>query len=366
MTNEFATANESSAPADARHWARHTLGLDEQTEPLDSAAMLRLVVKADYALTPEGIDAVQILANPLNLAARPELLKHGAALGKHQRHDEAVTAFIQQFFDLTCDERLRRWKSLVDKCANEPALATRLNRVEPGLDVELPPFTDNMNNNHLVQTCRDVFLSRPAKAARLRREFCEMWRHAVSTWEDVTDQALEKHRLFFSTVATWVDGFGELRWREARYTSKLLAIGRRWRTPIKSNDPGEDAAAVWNDAGTSSELGSWSSDRTMVYWCLFVATCYVVMLMFVRQWSAPDIKPSFGIQGMPPASVEQHFRQNPGLERVLRDVFPDEFEDMPKKAPAPPTLEQALQDLFRDDAEDKRGLDADPATQDKL
>ena len=231
MTNEAAITEASVLEADACRWAIHALDFDKQSELLDHAALLRLVVRRDYSIGPEMIDAVQIVSNSLSLTAQPGRWRQAASQGRHQRCLENVTAFVQQFFDLSCDERRRRWTTLVMDCAGEPASAMWLNRLERGLDAELPPLTDNSNDNHLIQTCREVFLARPAKAARLRREFCEMWRRDVSTWENVTDEALERHPQFLEAVAPWVDEFGELRWRESVEESEQQELRRRWVEP---------------------------------------------------------------------------------------------------------------------------------------
>lgn len=288
------TSRPSGADADARSWAIRLLELDEPVERLDAAAMLRLVAKADYVLAPECIDAVQIVANPSSFAARSGPLELAAALGGHQRHHEVVASFIQQFFDFSCDERRRRWKSLVGDCAKESALALWLNRLEQGLDVELPPLTENSNFNHLIQACRDVFLSRPAKASRLRLEFCEMWRRDISTWEGVTDEALERHPRFFETVAPWVDEFRDLRLHESsfqdRQKKRLNSRRKRWpndlrkleqlsAVPLEEPDA-TDFAIPLDERDTIEATGSSQSADRIAYWGLRLALWMIIGTFF--------------------------------------------------------------------------------------
>ena len=227
------TAESISVEADARRWAVLTLGLDKQTESPDAAAVLRRVTESEYALAPEWIDAAQIVADPSSRDAQSTTFKQAAALGRHDRCRAALTIF----FDLPGDERRRRWQDLVGDCATEPALTMWLKRLEPGLDVDLPPLTENSIVSHLIQTCHDVFLARPVIAARLRREFCELWRSDFATWEDATDEALERHPLFFEAIAPWVDEFGDRRWRESLQEAKPTPVREPWAVPLEPTPP---------------------------------------------------------------------------------------------------------------------------------
>ncbi len=231
------TTETISVEADARRWAIRTLGLDKQPEPPDAAAVLRRVTESEYALSPEWIDAAHIVANASSFDTRSTAFNHAGALGRHDRCRAALSTFIDQFFDLRCEERHRCWRILVTECANEPALVLWLNRLEPGLNVNLPPLTDNPNHSHLIQTCRDVFLARSVTAARLRREFCELWRSDVGMWEDVTDEALEQYPQFFEAAAPWVDEFGDRRWRESSMELKAAPAREPWAVPLKPIPP---------------------------------------------------------------------------------------------------------------------------------
>ena len=223
--------------SDAVRWARQSLQIDDVGSAPSTAELLRRVTESEYLLSPETADAVQLLADPDGLAPGSHIASLATQRGREQRLAAAVADCANEFFDLACDERRRRWKTLVDECANEPASAVRLNRLELGLDVEPPPLTDSANGNHLIQTCRDAFLARPLTAARLRRELCEMWRADVSTWEDVTDDALERHPQFFKAVAPWVDEFGDRRWRESLQEAKPAPAREPWAVPQEPIPP---------------------------------------------------------------------------------------------------------------------------------
>lgn len=337
MTNET-TINEANA--DARLWALRTLDLDQHNEPLDSAAMLRLVTKLDYHIEPPMIDSMLIVANPSGLATRPRVLKQAANLGCHQRCHTALTAFVEQFFDYSCDERRNRWASLVTDCASVPALTMRLKRLEPGLDVERPSPNDNPNHRQLIQTCCAVFLSRQPLAARQRREFCELWRRDVSTWEDVTDEALENHPYFFERVAPWVDDFGDRRWREALEESKLETSRKKWATPIKSNLVGDDDDALSSSWRMITSPVFWRSDRGVVcFVCGLAASIVLIPILFsLIPVPNPEMNPqqiNRQIERLktPPSNepspewVQEYLRQFPTRQKWARDRLRDKANE---------------------------------------
>ncbi len=196
----------------ARRQSERVLGIGDG---LDQVRLLRHVDEQDYVVPEEQIDAMQVLVNPAGRFLRAETLARADRRDCEVCLDLKVAAFRQFFFSLCCDERQRRWESLLDECRSYPHLTTRLMRLKAGLAVATPTLPENPGCRSLLQTCFDVFVAPPREGAELRLSFCQDWRNHPSFWEDIVDAMTEHNRDFFESIAPWVDAFGEQRFNEA-------------------------------------------------------------------------------------------------------------------------------------------------------
>lgn len=204
--------DDDSPLLNARRWSERVLGIGDG---VDQARLLRYVAEQDYVVPEEQIDAMQVLVNPTGISLRAETMAQADRRDREACLDLKVAAFRQCFFILSCDERQRRWESLLDECRSYPRLTTRLMRLKPGLAVATPPLPEDPGCRSLLQTCLDVFIAPPREAAELRLSFCQDWRNHPSFWEDIVDDMTEQNHDFLTLIAPWVDAFGEQRFNEA-------------------------------------------------------------------------------------------------------------------------------------------------------
>ena len=219
-----------SVEADARRWAIRTLGLGNRTEPFDAAMMLRVVTES--VVPPEWADAVLVLANPEGLAAGSNIAALATQRGSEQRWEALVADFASEFFDLTPDQRGERWRVLMDECPQIPSLVPWVFNLALGIEITGVPSSTDERFNDFVQTCRQIFVTRPPANIRMRQEFMAMCRLDPDLWEAVAKELQSTDADFVRHVAPWIeDEFGDHRWRESFGEAKPSPLREPWSVP---------------------------------------------------------------------------------------------------------------------------------------
>jgi hypothetical protein len=190
---------------DAVEYSRRLLQCNDSRAAESTADLLCRVSEWEYVISPEAIDAVQLLANPTGPGVPSGFAGMAAQLGRGQRLEKEVAEFAKCFFDFTPDERAQRWMTLSDACRGIPALSQWLFDLVPGLETDGYPASDDDLVNELVKACREVFVLPHPAGARRRQEFIAMCRQDATAWEDAALQLQINHPQFIGAIATWVN-----------------------------------------------------------------------------------------------------------------------------------------------------------------
>ncbi len=221
--------------ADAEHWARHSLRIDDVNSAPSTAELLRRVTEWEYVVSPETADAVQLLANPEGLA-ESNITALATQRGCEQRWEALVADFTNEFFDLTPDQRGQRWQFLMDECREIPRLVDRLCDLSLGVEIAgVPTSTDDLINE-LVQACCKIFIALPPTKIRMRQDFMAMCRADPHPWEAAAQELQSTDADFVSHIAPWVDEVASLRESDERMERANHAVRFRVSDP-KTQQP---------------------------------------------------------------------------------------------------------------------------------
>lgn len=356
MTNETATStgqpfrdpepslvtiDSTMSEIDSRRWARHKLGIDD-TQALTAADTLRRVMEWEYVLPPEAVDAMQLLANPDGIKPESRVVELATRWGGERRREQAVTDFAQTFFDLAPEERTRRWQTLRDECRDDPRSTRWLNDLAPGLDVVVPVSSTEERFVRLVAECCQSFVMRLPGRARRRQAFVIECRADREEWEIAASTLQKLHPLFVEPVAKWVtklrrDADGS-QGKMTRFEAKRRIVNSVGKWPFKSSLPYDEPEP---DLVKEVRL-------IPVRWIVF-AFVFARILVALVNWLATRSAPA------PPVSPPQ--RQARPITPVMTpppvprpaEPLPEQQPPLPQSRPSsplikksPPTIEQFL------------------------
>jgi hypothetical protein len=193
-------------PAEWRtRWAAGQLGLSpDASGPEARAAFLRRLPEWEF-MPPVGAHrALELLKGCPVRGTDHAQAEFEALLAEQERLRAEVEGFAGRFWQLSTDERVTIWNRLSQGCGAFPALRERLQRLVPGLHLELlsePP--EDMHVKMLAQGVQELFVLRPAEQARKRREHLRRLRRDFSAWRD----AVRRVRVNFPEVAALGEPF---------------------------------------------------------------------------------------------------------------------------------------------------------------
>lgn len=147
LTSESMVPSASRSPdlPDLRDWARQKLGLPRDLSSSDTpAALLRRLVDCDFAPARDENDAVDVLSK-LETTAR-KLTPQGYYEARFGELKDEVAVYAERFFRLDPQIRRQTWEQLQLRCAPFPSLCLWLERLKPGLNLELP-FGESASSN---------------------------------------------------------------------------------------------------------------------------------------------------------------------------------------------------------------------------
>jgi hypothetical protein len=177
-------------PKSAAGPAAAALGVPPGAPPAAArAAFLRRLSSAGLVPPPEWRSAVRTLTG--YPACGPAALADAGTTADQGLRAE-VEAFAEAFWSLTPAARRACWQALLDRCSADLPLATRLRRLEAGVDLEsIPPGGDRSRSEELAGMVQALFVLKPAARAARRREQIATLRAPASAWADAARQLLE-------------------------------------------------------------------------------------------------------------------------------------------------------------------------------
>jgi hypothetical protein len=111
--------------------------------------------------------------------------------------DDAVEAFAAKMFSWPVAERRQRWAELCGRCEYAPRLRARLDRLAPGLDVELRPLDASGRQMHVETLGRyaaELFPMRPtARATRRHAILTALHKEEIRTWRKAAKSLKSEH-----------------------------------------------------------------------------------------------------------------------------------------------------------------------------
>jgi hypothetical protein len=154
-------------------WAAQTLGVTPSDPAAARAAFLRRLPAAGFVPPPELVTALRICAGvpvPENegIVAEPAHFHDR----ERQLRDE-IDDFTRRFWTLPAGERRSEWRSLLDRCDGYTVPATRVRRLEPGLDIPPVPTTEIGDVAVLAREVQELFVLGAAERATRRRELLD-------------------------------------------------------------------------------------------------------------------------------------------------------------------------------------------------
>jgi hypothetical protein len=202
-------------------WAGEQLGVDAEASAAEArAALLRRLPEVDFVPPPEWREALRILSGE---APRPGAVDEAARAEEERLRDE-VEEFADCFWSLAPSRRRERWGELLGRCAEIPALRTRLRLLEPGLDLaSFPAGGDDPLVAELAGQVQTLFVLRPAERALAWRALLRRIEGQMGAWEAAARKLKKRHRALaglepdrLSELASWSSRQKHLVWMRRR------------------------------------------------------------------------------------------------------------------------------------------------------
>lgn len=185
----------------ARQWSASTL---EVGTNCGTAELLQRVTRDDYMVSPERIDAMQLLVNPQAFALITIVAQSAVEMGMRATMEAAVAGFANSFFEIPPDQRQQQWQSLQQECQAFPELQQWLNHLEPALHLLHIPETDDESSDAFVKLCCQSFVARDPERARRRQAIIHMYLHEPCPSQSVIADLQADHREFVTAVVPWL------------------------------------------------------------------------------------------------------------------------------------------------------------------
>jgi len=164
----MATQNEHDT-----QWAARTLGVAPSDSSAARAAFLQCLLAAGFVPPPEWVTAIR------TITGAPVAENEGIVAEPAQFHDgeqqlrAEIDEFARRFWTLSPGDRRAEWQTFLGRCDGYPALAARVRRLEPGLDVAAVPSTETTDVAELAREVQELFVLGPAERAARRRELLD-------------------------------------------------------------------------------------------------------------------------------------------------------------------------------------------------
>ena len=331
--------------ADWAAWAREQLELDESATPAEARqAYLRRLRNEDF-LPPAHLPyAHAVLERP----DRPPGVNQEYVVAEiEERRRSRVEEFARVFFRIPVEERREQWARLKADCRAEPALVERLNRLEPGLNLEPDKVViSNPRVQELMQEISKIFVLRPYDAALernafLRREIANS-ADGMSGWEAAARELKTSHPDYEVLAPGLIHRL--MTWRAK---DKNLSRKRKKRAAARAK-PGMHVsrpAARKQPVGSGNTSGGWTGRFPSWTVYLIVVLGFAVLKAIPGSNSAstsqrtfPTINPTLQRQ-----NIDDLIRSNKSLqewERNRQDLEKTrqikEMLDKAKQRPTPP------------------------------
>lgn len=230
------TPSSTIQPA-AQSWANQLLDIESSADSVKKLSdVFRLITQSDYVLSIDQANAAQHVTQSARADSRLPIGHEAISQWRYEQGLQAIAEYKAVFFDLTCDERSRRWELLAGQYADQPDLHSQLVQLKRGLQIEMPTDPSTSRQEYILRTCRNVFLGSPSTAAYLRRVFCNQW-SADESWEDAIDEALEHYGDVLAGIAPWIDEFGNQRFWESQAAKPPRVLKKVSESPVSQGDP---------------------------------------------------------------------------------------------------------------------------------
>lgn len=152
-------------------WAAEQLGLRPDASPEEvRAAWLRRLPAEDFVPSSELCWSLATLLRRQREGEWEARADEAATVAEEERLRVEVEAFAIEFWNLSVEERRRRWEALRDRCAFAPALRARLRLLEAGLGVASGEQAgEDTCVVELARLVRELFFLRPGPRALARQ-----------------------------------------------------------------------------------------------------------------------------------------------------------------------------------------------------
>jgi len=221
------------------------LGLPAGAGPLEArAALLRRLPAVDFVPPPDWLRAYRALVPGPDPS--DEESARAADLAQEQHLRDEVEDFAAEFFDLTTEERQRRWQAFLARAEQYPALTARLRHLAPGLTISTWSMEDSQPLvGRLARHLCEVFTLRPAARARKWQELRRTMQASRLDWQAAARRLQHKYPALAALAPELVDGLIS----ESAGRGELARGRKRSAAPLLSARPLSDAAPA-NPTGT--------------------------------------------------------------------------------------------------------------------
>lgn len=204
--------DQSSISLNARQWSASVLDVDPNCETAD---LLGRLTDDEYVVNAEWADAMQVLVNPGASSLPATAIPSATEAVARQRMEVAVTGFANSFFEIPTFRRKDQWGALYSDCRPFPDLMRWLNHLQPALNVERVPETDDQALDTFANLCCQSYVARGPERARRRQALIQMYCRKPVAWQPAVKHLLDHHRDFVTTLVPWLPKlqgiyFGEL------------------------------------------------------------------------------------------------------------------------------------------------------------
>lgn len=166
------TTGEDRVVADREAWARSTLEIDaDATTETVRRTIVERIGQSDFVPPRSWREAITLLGD------RPAPSTDCFDGDRSRELAEEVSLFAENFFALSVEERKQRWLTLRERAEGLPAIEVRLERLGPGLGVDLTTLEQGPGDEFegyvrdLGRFVGRLFVASPGERARLRREW---------------------------------------------------------------------------------------------------------------------------------------------------------------------------------------------------
>jgi hypothetical protein len=249
----------SATDPDWTAWARNQLPLRESIPHATARqAFLQRLEEEDF-LPPAHLPYVLAVLEAKAGSPGPNEEVSVAEVADCQRL--RVEGFARQFFQIPVGQRREQWLRWKASCAGVPALTARLDRLEPGLDLDPQRLVvADPKLRELILEASGIFVLRPFEAAQGRAMFFQRTGTSsedMAQWETAVRNLQKKYPNYVILAPELIEGV--LRWRNC-----VMELARR-RAFAQARQPGSRVMRKFAPP-PAKKSDTFAVDRKMAAW----------------------------------------------------------------------------------------------------